>query len=148
MQRSAAIVNPPPSLSSPACRASVHAASQLAIPDTVQILYVTAAGAQHDMVGHAECAARIPAILEALDTHQLTPGFRPDEVHFQSPQSCAPNRQIFSACAQPARPGGGGGCAFTNKAAAFACAMHFRSFRGCPNPHRQALACDADNSSQ
>lgn len=78
--RSAAIVNPPPSLSSPACRASVHAASQLAIPDTVQILYVTAAGAQHDMVGHAECAARIPAILEALDTHQLTPGFRPDEV--------------------------------------------------------------------
>lgn len=33
-----------------------------------KIVYATAAGGGHDMPGHAECAARVPAILNALET--------------------------------------------------------------------------------
>ena len=38
---------------------------------SAKIIYATAAAGGHDMPGHAECAARIPAILEALETHGL-----------------------------------------------------------------------------
>ncbi|KAK9836376.1 hypothetical protein WJX84_006276 [Apatococcus fuscideae] len=41
-----------------------------------------------------ECAARIPAILEALDTHQLTPGFRPDEVLRLEPNRLASFEEV------------------------------------------------------
>lgn len=47
----------------------------LVTPDaltTARILYATAAAGGHDMLGHAECAARVPAILDAIDTHGLS----------------------------------------------------------------------------
>ncbi|KAI3436510.1 hypothetical protein D9Q98_005927 [Chlorella vulgaris] len=37
-----------------------------------RLLYATAGAAGHDSPGHPECAARVPAILEALETHGLT----------------------------------------------------------------------------
>ncbi|KAK9812966.1 hypothetical protein WJX72_006576 [[Myrmecia] bisecta] len=51
------------------------------------IIYATAAAARHDMPNHAECAARVPAILSALETAQLTAEARPNQLirlqHFQ-----------------------------------------------------------------
>ena len=44
------------------------------------IIYATSAGSRHDMPGHAECAARIPAILTALDLAELTSAHRPSQV--------------------------------------------------------------------
>lgn len=41
------------------------------------IIYATAAGTHHDMPGHSECAARIPAILSALELSQLTSQHKP-----------------------------------------------------------------------
>ena len=43
-----------------------------------RLLYATAAAACHDLPGHPECAARVPAILQALEAHGLTA--RRDEV--------------------------------------------------------------------
>ena len=49
--------------------------------ESASIIYATAAGSRHDMPGHSECAARIPAILSALDVSKLTSGHRPVQVY-------------------------------------------------------------------
>ena len=47
---------------------------------THRIVYATASGTEHDKLGHPECAARIPAIQEALNAAGLTAFGRPDQV--------------------------------------------------------------------
>lgn len=40
--------------------------------DSSKLIYATAAAPAHDFAGHAECAERVPAILAALDSNNLT----------------------------------------------------------------------------
>ena len=61
----------------PTCQLGTHEEPAIQTPS---IIYATAAGTQHDMPGHSECAARIPAILSALELSQLTAGYRPLQV--------------------------------------------------------------------
>ena len=49
-------------------------------PAQPQILYAVVEAASHDQVGHPECAARIPAIMRALEAAQLTTEHRPQQV--------------------------------------------------------------------
>lgn len=63
--------------------ASAAAAAPLLSPATLssaRILYATAGAPAHDYPGHAECAARVPAILTALETQGLTAAARPGQV--------------------------------------------------------------------
>ena len=60
--------------------ASTAAPLSGAVLQGASIVYATAAAAQHDMLGHPECAARVPAILTALEAAQLTPEARPSQV--------------------------------------------------------------------
>ena len=58
-----------------------HSTSSASSPtQSPSIIYATAAGSRHDMPGHSECAARIPAILSALDTAKLTSQHRSVQV--------------------------------------------------------------------
>jgi acetoin utilization deacetylase AcuC-like enzyme len=41
-------------------------------PSPYSLVYATAAGAGHDYAGHAECAARVPAIMDALERSRVT----------------------------------------------------------------------------
>ena len=57
-----------------------HTVTASATAESPGIVYATAAGSRHDMPGHAECAARIPAILTALDTSKLSAEHRLSQV--------------------------------------------------------------------
>ncbi|KAL3146501.1 hypothetical protein ABBQ32_000754 [Trebouxia sp. C0010 RCD-2024] len=59
------------------CQGTSSAATATQSPS---IIYATAAGSRHDMPGHSECAARISAILSALDVSKLTSEHRPAQV--------------------------------------------------------------------
>lgn len=69
--------------------ARVVASALLLPPSTLssaRLLYATAGAPGHDYPGHPECAARVPAILEALDTHGLTA--RTDQVWCRPGSAC------------------------------------------------------------
>lgn len=72
------------------CQGTSSAATATQSPS---IIYATAAGSRHDMPGHSECAARISAILSALDVSKLTSEHRPAQVckmsqNFQHHKTC------------------------------------------------------------
>ena len=48
-----------------------------------RLVYAIAPAAQHDHYGHPECAARVPAILSALDKAGLTDTALPQQVTFR-----------------------------------------------------------------
>ena len=52
-----------------------------------KLIYAVSAGSQHDMPGHPECAARIPAIMSALQKANMTSAARPDQVRQCRPTS-------------------------------------------------------------
>lgn len=45
-----------------------------------QLVFATSGAAQHDFPGHKECAARVPAILSAIEAGGLLPTARPGQV--------------------------------------------------------------------
>lgn len=53
-----------------------------------KLIYAVAAGSLHDMPGHPECAARIPAIMSALEKANLTSAARSDQVSRQHCWMC------------------------------------------------------------
>mmetsp|Transcript_8219 Transcript_8219/g.24496 ORF Transcript_8219/g.24496 Transcript_8219/m.24496 type:complete len:409 (+) Transcript_8219:197-1423(+) len=71
-------------LSQPSGRAvaivKASAQPQIADSNASRIVYATAAGSQHDKLGHPECAARIPAIQSALEAAGLTAEARPNQL--------------------------------------------------------------------
>ena len=52
-----------------------------------KLIYAVSAGSQHDMPGHPECAARIPAIMSALQKANMTSADRPDQVGLNAKHS-------------------------------------------------------------
>ena len=84
------------SQASKGCRRAVVASAAAAAPSlppatlsSARILYATAGAPAHDYPGHAECAARVPAILTALETQGLTAAARPGPVRPLHPR-CTP----------------------------------------------------------
>ena len=71
--------------------ASAAAAAAPLLPpaalSSARILYATAGAPAHDYPGHAECAARVQAILTALEAQGLTAAARPGQVRQRS--ACA-----------------------------------------------------------
>jgi len=57
------------------------------------VIFAVAGSPGHDLLGHAECAARVPAILEALETHRINQNPRIiqlPEWYLASPEEIAP----------------------------------------------------------
>jgi acetoin utilization deacetylase AcuC-like enzyme len=70
---------------------------ELAIPleelASTSVIFAVAGAPGHDLLGHAECAARVPAILEALETHGINQNPRVvqlPEWYLASPEEIAP----------------------------------------------------------
>jgi acetoin utilization deacetylase AcuC-like enzyme len=70
---------------------------ELSIPfeelNSASIIFAVAGAPGHDLLGHAECAARVPAILEALESHQVNQNPRVlqlPEWYLASPEEIAP----------------------------------------------------------
>ncbi|KAL4551174.1 hypothetical protein Ndes2526B_g05480 [Nannochloris sp. 'desiccata'] len=70
---------------------------ELAVPveelASTSVIFAVAGAPGHDLLGHAECAARVPAILEALESHGINQNIRvlqlPDW-YLASPEEIAP----------------------------------------------------------
>jgi len=70
---------------------------ELAIPlqelNSSSVIFAVAGAPGHDLLGHAECAARVPAILEALETHGINQNPRViqlPEWYLASPEEISP----------------------------------------------------------